>query len=284
MKLILKIIIALILLNYFITTSSEASSEAESNIDIYKIDINSIDNYDLIPKGTNINAILKSNISTTKSNNDLVDFYIKDKNNEYISASGIISMASDGGRFSKYSSLQFSTNKLFLNDGREINFPSTSPLLTGAHPPHIDSGSLALARTITNFSLASSPATLGASLGISFFVNGLLSARNNGISDFVWGGLSGSGFSFAEQLLRKQPDIYLPAGTEIALTLNEDCKISNGIQKEKIEPLNIKNEEAVSQIKQLIKWGDLAGALELSVKTNQKEIYEELFKKIANNN
>ncbi len=39
-------------------------------------------------------------------------------------------------------------------------------------------------------------------------------------------------------------------------------------------------EEAVTKIQNLIKWGDLTGALELSLKTNQMETYNKLIEKI----
>ena len=262
--------------------ASKADNNLLPTIDIYKIDINSVNNFDLIKKGTNITAIIENDIShQNNSINNFIGLQIPDENNGYIYANGFISMSSDGKRFSGHSTLQLSTNKVILNDGREIYLSSSSPILKGAHPPHIRSNELALANTITSLSLASSPLTVGASIGISFLINGLLSARQNGISDFIWGGFSGSGLSFAENLLRKQPNIYLPRGTEIAFTLNDDCKIYKGIKKEKMETLTLSHKDAAKKIEQLIQWGDLSGALEYSIKTNQKEIYDEIMRKIS---
>ena len=277
-----KIIIILFLTICLLPEKGQANDSLLPEIDIYKIDISSVENFDIIKKGTNINAILENNLSSqSNSVNDSISLQIPNESGEYISANGLISMSSEGKRFSKYSTLQLSTNKAYLNDGREVYLSSTSPILQGIHPPHINSSTLALANTITSLSLATSPATLGTSLGISFLINGLLSARQNGISDFIWGGFSGSGLSFVEKMIRKQPDIYLPSGTEITFTLNDDCKISKGIKKEKIETLTLSNEDAAKKIQQLIQWGDLSGALELSVKTGQKETYKELLNKIV---
>ena len=282
MNAIIKIVIILFLIICLLPGKSKAENSLLPKIDIYKIDINSVDNYDVIEKGTNLNAVLENNLSSqSNSINNSISLQIPNESGEYIYADGLISMSSEGKRFSKYSTLQLSTNKAYLNDGREIYLSSTSPILKGIHPPHINPSSLALANTISSLSLITSPATFGASLGISFLISGLLSARQNGISDFIWGGFSGSGLSFVEQMLRKQPDIYLPSGTEITLTLNEDCKISKGIQKEKLEAVSLPKDEAISKIKQLVEWGDLAGALEYSLKTNQKEIYEEIMRKIS---
>ena len=69
--------------------------------------------------------------------------------------------------------------------------------------------------------------------------------------------------------------------TLIPFTLSDDLKISKGIQKEKQEKINLSNDEALKKIEQLLKWGDLAGALELSIKTGQREKYEELMRKIS---
>jgi len=72
----------------------------------------------------------------------------------------------------------------------------------------------------------------------------------------------------------------LPAGTSIPFTLKEDLRVSEGIRKEHIDPLNIPQEEAISKIQKLLEWGDLSGALEMSIKTGQKEIYDEIIRKI----
>lgn len=185
------------------------------------------------------------------------------------------------GRFSRKSSLKFLTNKLVLDDGQEVFVNAESPLFEAVHPPHADINSLLLARTITNLSLASSPATLGTSLGISFLVSGLLSAYQNGIKDFFWGGINGSGLSFLENMFRKQPDIFLEKGAIIPFILKEDLKVSKGIQKEKTEFLNVSKEQAKNEIEKLLKWGNLAGAVEYAHKAGQVEIYNELMKKIS---
>ncbi len=279
---IVKIFIILFLTMYLLVEKVQANDNLLPKIDIYKIDINSVENFDIIKKGTNLNAVLESDISSQNNSiNNSINLQIPNENNESIYANGLISMSSEGKRFSGYSTLQLSTNKAYLNDGTEIYLSSTSPVFKGINPPHVNSSSLALANTIASLSIITSPATFGASLGISFLINGLLSARQNGISDFIWGGFSGSGLSFVEQMLRKQPNIYLPSGTEITFTLNDDCKISKGFKKEKIEILTVSNEDAAKKIQQLIQWGDLSGALEYSIKTNQKETYDEIMRKIS---
>ena len=177
--------------------------------------------------------------------------------------------------------LQISANKIILEDGQEVYISAISPEINAAHPPHANTGSLAFARTISSFSIAASPATFGASLGVGFLIGGLLSVCQNGIKDFIWGGFDGAGLSFVEGMLRKQPDVYLSKGTQLPFVLTQDMKISMGIEKEKINEENISKEEAKNKISQLLEWGDLTGALEYSIKTNQKEIYDELMNRIS---
>ncbi|MBI3591540.1 MAG: hypothetical protein HY094_09230 [Candidatus Melainabacteria bacterium] len=251
-------------------------------LNIYKVNPDSLEDFHVLKKGTSLDLILLNDVSTKQTQeNDPISLRIPTNENLNINATATTSVNTSGKRFSKYGSIQLSTNKLILDDGQEVYFSATSPEFTSINPPHADSSSLRLAKTITNLSLATSPITLGSSLGISFLVNGLLSARQNGISDFIWGGLNGVGLPFVEKLFRKQPEVFLTNGNVIPFILDKDLKISKGIQKEKLETLQISNEEAVNEIQNLIKRGDIAGALELSIKTNQKEIYDQLLKKIS---
>lgn len=274
------LLLTLLLVVYSLCIPS-INAKTDKEVNIYKVDPLLLDNYNVLKKGTVLDLILLNDIQTNHKNiNNEVSFYIPNNDSLNISATGTITRLTPGKRLSMFSSIELSTNKLILDNGQEVNFSSTSPLLTEKHPPHAYSNSAALAQTISRLSLSFSPATFGASLGISFLINGFLSARGNGISDFVWGGLNGTGLSFIEDLLRKQPDISLASGTLIPFTLREDLKISNGIKKEQIEPLKLTNNESISRIKDLIKWGDLTGALELSLQTNQTEIYNELKRKL----
>lgn len=276
----IKLIIIFVLSFLISVNSGSAETISNINLNIYNIDVSKINDFDKIEKGATLKLLLKNDIDSKKDNKDLsVDFDVID--NEDLKAKGIITKESDAGRLSRSSKLQFSTNKLLLDDGQEVYFSSNSPLFIGAHPPHANTNSLGLARTITSLSVGLSPATFGASLGISFLTSGILSACQNGISDFVWGGLSGSGLSLFEKIFRKQPEMYLSNGTIIPFTLNEDIKISKGIQKEKQEALSLSQEESIKKINQLLQWGDIAGAIELAVKTNQEEIYIELIKKVS---
>lgn len=276
----IKFIIIFVLSFLISANSSSAENTGNINLDIYNIDVFKMNDFDKIEKGTTLKLSLKDDIDSKKDKEDLsVDFDIID--NEDLKAKGIITKKSDAGRLSRSSKLQFSTNKLLLDDGQEVYFSSNSPLFIGVHPPHANTNTLGLARTITGLSIGLSPATFGASLGISFLTSGILSACQNGISDFLWGGFSGSGFSLFEKIFRKQPEMYLSNGTIIPFTLNEDIKVSKGIQKEKQEVLSLSQEESIKKINQLLKWGDIAGAIELSVKTNQEEIYSELIKKVS---
>lgn len=258
-----------------------AKAEPES-FDVYKIDLSKLEKYDVVKKGTSFDSVLDRSVFTKNDKNSTkINFKVPAYEDKNLNASGIISRSSSGKRFAQKSELELSINMLHLEDGREVNISAVSPDFSSLHPPHASSNALSLARTITSLSVAASPATLGASLGVSFLVNGLLSAKQNGPSDFIWGGLSGSGFSIAERILRKQPDVHLPTGTTVPFVLQEDLKISKGIQKEKFEEVTVSEEEAITKIKKLIQWGDLTGALEYSVKTGQKEAYDELIKKIS---
>ncbi len=262
----------------FLTYKVFAQTE---NLEIYRIKPSLLNDYYILKKGTSLNLVLLNNVSTKDMlTNNQINFDVPNADSLNIMAEGNIVKLSQGRRLSMLGSIGLSASKIVLEDGQELNISASSPLFTQQHPPHAYSSSLALARTITSLSLAASPATLGASLGVSFLVNGLLSACKNGPSDFFWGGFNGIGLSFIEDILRKQPDVYLDKGITVPFVLREDLKISKGINKEKVEPLNITQEEAAHRIQNLIKWGDLTGALELSLKTNQMEIYNKLIKKI----
>ena len=149
-------------------------------------------------KGTDFNLTLLNNIDS-KTDNVLkpVAFETSSENLKVI---GEVSKISNGKRFSNFSNLQLSTRLLELPDGNQVYFSSTSPEINAQHFPHANSSSLGLARTISGLSFAATPITFGASLGISFLASGLLSAYQNGISDFFWGGCNGSGFPFVETL------------------------------------------------------------------------------------
>lgn len=266
-----------------IVFSAHAESIQDSNtkLNVYRINPKLLNEFDVIKKGTTVDLVLHESISTEQDKiNKQVHFQFPN-NVENATLDGIISMSTSPRRLSKNSTLSISTSKLYLSDGSEIYFPASSPVYTSVHPPHVSSNALDLARTVTTLSLAASPATFGASLGISFLVNGLLSAKQNGLSDFVWGGLNGIGLSNTENILRKQPETFLPEGEIIPFTITDDIKINKGIKKEETSPINISSKDALKKIEQLIKWGDLAGALEYSLRTNQKEKYDEILKKLS---
>ena len=256
--------------------------EDTGELNVYKIVPSLLDSYEVIEKGTTFNLVLLNDVYTkeNKQNNE-VAFEAPVKDGSGFKIKGLITMLSQGNRFSKSSSVGFSTSKLYLNDGQEINLSAYSPVFIGVHPPHANTGSIGLARMITSLAITGSPLTFGASLGIGFLASGLLSAHQNGFHDFFWGGLDGTGISFIEKIFRKQPELSLTSETLIPFTLSDDLKISKGIQKEKQERINLSNDEALQKIEQLLKWGDLAGALELSIKTGQKEKYKEIMKKIS---
>lgn len=273
-----------VLLLILISNNLEAKAipDEKLSLDIYNIDLNSINNFNTIKKGTPLDfVLLNDTTSEKKQNKGPVNFKIYNNDNLNLKASGFITMSSDSKRFSMSGSLEFSLNKIVLDDGLGIYISADSPLFQSSYPPHANTNSLGLAKAITSLAIASSPATFGASLGISFLASGLLSAYQNGISDFFWAGLDGSGFSFLERIFRKQPELFLPQGILIPFKLREDLKISQGIQKEKMEYINLNKTEAENKIEQLFKWGDLAGALELAVKTGNKEIYENIIRKIS---
>lgn len=275
------IFVLLITLNNY--SASAKTINEDPNLDIYKINTSLADSYDIKEKGETVNLILLTDISTEKKENSTnpVNFEVYNNENLNIKANGFITMSQNGSRLSMLSSIEIATNKLYLDDGQEIPFAASSPLFNAIHPPHVDSSSPGIAKAISFLSISGSPLTFGASLGINFLSSALLSAYHNGLSDFVWGGLHGVGLSPVENILRKQPDLYLSKGTVIPFTLKEDLKINQGITKEKIENININKEDAISKIEKLIKQGDITGALEFSIKTGQKEVYDELLKKIS---
>lgn len=264
--------------NYF---CSFVSAEEINNLNIYHINLDLLNNYDTLEKGSNINLLLLEDIDLRNlKEGDKVNLKLDTSNGSNFTVSGFIVKSAPGSRLSMLSSLELSTSKLITDDGQEINLSATSPNFASIHPPHANSDTLSLARTITNISLPLSPLTFGTSLGASFLVNGLLSAKQNGISDFYWGGLSGTGFSFAENLFRKQPDLFLSKGSSIPFILREDLRISKGIFKETTEQKYIK-EEALEKINNLLKWGDLSGALELSIQAGLKDTTSEILGKIS---
>ena len=261
-----------------------ASNYEPEDIDIYLVQPALLDTYDVVEKGTTFHLALKNEIYTSdykyKKDTDIL-FNAPIADGSEIKVATSVTRLSHGSRFSKPSSVTFSANKLYLDDGQGINISAYSPVFIGAHPPHANTSSIGLARAITSLAIAGGPLTFGTSLGISFLVSGLLSAYQNGPHDFFWGGLDGTGLSFLERIFRKQPELYLGSGSLIPFTLEYDLKISKGIQKEKLERIYLSNDEALKKIDQLLKWGDLAGALELSIKTDQKEKYEEIMRKIS---
>ena len=258
---------------------------ANEMLDVYKIKNNLSDEDVVLEKGTVLNLLLLSDISSGKNKViDPVEFKILNNNGLEIKASGLVSMLTKGGRFSDSGTVTLSTNKIFLDDGIEYPLIARSGEFKAAFPPHANTGTLNLARTITAFSITASPLTFGASLGAGFLISGLLSAYKNGVSDFFWGGLDGSGLSFLENMFRKQPDLNLNKGIVIPVVLSEDLKIPINIEKENIsDHLNVNDEIAQHKLEQLLKWGDLTGALEYSVKTQQKTFYEKLISDISSN-
>ncbi len=261
-----------------IYTYAFAQTNSNPDLDIYTIDLNSLNKFDEIKAGEIFNLQLLDNVSTLNNDQKQLQFKSIDEN---VNAFGFINSTTQAKRFSMFGSLGFSTEKLVLDDGQEIDLSSSSPALIGIHPPHANTNELNIVKYINSLALASSPLTLGTSIGIAFLTNGLFSAYQNGLHDFIWGGLSGSGFSCIEKVFRKQPDLFIEKGQIIPFTLKEDLKINKGIKKEKVEYLFLTEEEANKQVKQLLQWGDLSGALELSAKTGQKEQYEEIYKQIS---
>lgn len=261
---------------------ANANENEISDFNIYRIQPDLLDSYDVIEKGTTFNVILQNNVYSNESEkNNKVLFKIVDEEDLDLKISGSVSKVSKPGRMSKSGSLGFSADKLYLDDGREVSLSANSSRFNAIHPPHANSNLIGLARTITSLSLAGGPATFGASLGIGFLASGALSAHQNGIMDFFWGGFDGIGLSFVEKIFRKQPELYLNTGSLIPFTLGDDLKVSKGIYKQKLEKIFISDEKALEKIQKLLQWGDLAGALELSIKTGQKEKYEEIMRKIS---
>lgn len=259
-------------------TYAIAQTNSNPDLNIYTVDLATLNQFDEIKAGETFNLELLNNVSTINNNPEQLQFKSIDKN---INAFGFINKSTKANRFSMFGSLGFSTEKLILEDGQEIDLSSSSPTFIGIHQPHANTNELNIARYINSLSIATSPLTLGTSIGISFLANGLFSAYQNGLHDFIWGGLSGSGFPIIEKVFRKQPDLFIEKGQVIPFTLKEDIKVNKGIKKEKVEYLFSTKEDANKQIKQLLQWGDLSGALELSVKTGQKEQYEEIYKQIS---
>lgn len=282
-KLIFEIVtIVFILAMNNLAVLANIESRQVPRLDVYKVDLGLLNNFDVIKKGTTIDFVLLSDIFTNNSKeNKIFNLQLPVNEDLDLMASGFISKVSGGKRLSMFSNLQLATDKLVFNDGQQIYFSATSPVFCGVHPPHANSSSIQLARYITTLSAVSGPLTFGTSLGVGFLLSGLLSAYQNGISDFFWGGIDGSGLSFLERILRRQPEIYLTRGTVVPFTLKEDLKVSKGLHKEEIEHLNISKEEAISKVQKLLSWGDLSGAIELSVRFGQEDIYNEIIKKIS---
>lgn len=275
-----KIFFATLLLIALTTVRDYAVKANELNI--YKINLDKLNDNIVIKEGTTFEAKLNKIISSKKLDKvNKITFKIPINEKESLIANGLISKSKKGGRFSSHSELQFITNDIYLNNGHKVYFPARSPSIQAVYPPHVNSKALNLARLITYLSLSASPFTLGTSLGASFLLNGILSANKNGMQDFFWGGFSGSGLGILESLFRKQPEITLEPGVNIPFVLTDDLKISKGIEKEKVTYIYINTEQATHKIKQLLEWGDLTGALEYAYKAGQEEIYRELIKKIA---
>ena len=265
-----------------VNLSANAVENNPENLNIYEIQLDLLDHYNVIEKGTPFNLVLLNDVYARKSKKkDEVLFEEPIEDGSGYKISGSITMLSQAGRLSKSSSIGFSTSKLYLDDGQEVNLSAYSPVFTGVHPPHANTSAIGLAQTITRLSIAGGPITFGAGLGISFILSGLLSAYQNGLHDFFWGGLDGTGLSFVERVFRKQPELSLGSESLIPFILNDDLKISKGIHREKLESINLPNNEALEKIQQLLKRGDLTGALELSVKTGQTEQYKEIIKNIS---
>ncbi len=270
----------LILLLLSCSLKSYAQVNSDLDLDIYNVDPRAINDFDVIEKGNIINLTVESNISSLEPKNKSIQFNSK-ANEGNFKATGFTTKSIKGGRFSRFGTLEFSTDKLILDNGQEVNCSATSPIFKSIHSPHSNNNGLNLARTISTLSFSVSPLTLGTSLGISFLASGVLSLYQNGIHDFVWGGLSGSGLSFIEGIFRRQPDLLIGHGETIPFILKEDLKINKGIQKEKFEPILLSKEKALKKIETLLKWGDLSGALEIAAKTGQKEKYDEIIKKVS---
>lgn len=276
-----KFIYLLVLLLVFSFIPNHLDCKAEE-ISIYHINPFSLEKYDTVKKGTVFDASIKHSISTNgNQNTEKIDFSVPAFEDSELNGNGIVTMCNSGKRLSKHSTLELALNMLTLPDGQEVNISSSSLTYSSLNPPHVSSKAASIARTVSTLALASSPATLGIGLGASFLINGLLSAKENGTGDFVWGGLSGTGLPIVEQLLRKQPDVRLEEGTIVPMVLTEDLKVSKGIKKENMEEVQTSKEEAIAKIERLIKWGDLTGALEYSIKSGQKEAYDELISKIS---
>lgn len=268
----------IIILIFFIFTPHIAMTE---ELNVYKVNFNKTDEYKVIKKGSVFPMIVSGTISSKDSEtNENVKFKIPLQERS-IKVSGTVSKSVTGGRLSKNGQLSLSSNKLILEDGREINFPASSIKFTACHPPHASNGPERLGRLITRLAAGSSPATFGIGLGASFLIGGLLSARLNGPQDFIWGGFDGAGFPIVEKLLRKQPDVSFPDGAVVTFTTANDIKINQGIKKEQIIKVDLSHDQAKEKIDQLLKWNDLAGAIELAKKTGEDEIYNELVQKVA---
>ena len=278
----LKILLTVILIFTFNGAFAKANESEITDLNVYKIQPDLLNSYDVIEKGTILNTILQSNVYSNKpKKNSKIFFKAIDEKESDLNFTGSVSKVSEPGRISKSGSLELSADKLYLNDGREVSVSASSPNFKAAYPLHASTNLPGIARTITSLSVASGPVTLGIGYGAGFLANGLLSAYQNGIGDFFWGGFDGVGLSFIERVFRKQPELSLGEGSTIPLILNDDLKISRGIHKEKLEKESISQIEALQKIEKLLQWGNLTGALELSIKTGQKEKYDEIIKKIS---
>ncbi len=267
---------------FFCANVASVSANEISDLDVYRVQPDLLESYDVIKKGTTINVALKSDVSSNESEQgSKVLFNVVDKETPNLLITGSVSKVSESGRASRAGALEFLTDKLYLNDGREISLSASSPNFKSAYPPHVNSDLASTVRSVTALTTASGPLTLGIGYGAGFLASGLLSAYQNGIKDFFWGGFDGIGLSFIERAFRKQPELTIGEGSLIPLTLNKDLKISKGVHKEKLEMESLHEEEAVKKIDKLLEWGDLTGALELSIKTGHREKYEEIMRKIS---
>lgn len=277
-----KCTICLILVISFYINVISANANEIADLNIYRIQPDLLETYDVIKKGTTINVTLQSNVFSNKSEQGTnVLFNVVDDNEPNLRVTGSVSKIVESGRASMAGVLEFLTDKLYLSDGRVVPLSASSPNFKSSYPPHANSNLAGTAKAITTLTAASGPVTLGIGYGAGFLASGLLSAHQNGIKDFFWGGFDGIGFSFVEKVFRKQPELTIGKGSQIPLTLNKDLKISKGVHKEKLEIKPLHEDEAIKKIDKLLEWGDLTGALELSIKTGHREKYEEIMKKIS---
>src|SRR3989338_7326183 len=80
------------------------AEDKELFLDIYRVQPENLDSYDLVKQGTQVNAVLQNNISTEKNRRaEPVSFDLFDAAGQKIKTSGSIAESTNTGRFSKYS-------------------------------------------------------------------------------------------------------------------------------------------------------------------------------------